>query len=87
MMITTTTAMINVFRLVPIRLFFIQACLNLLSPPSINFTSVELVIQNCVLNACSFSMSMYLCVCGFTEQLAEHKGLVGGPFENGSERQ
>jgi len=28
---------------------------------------------------------MYLCVCGFTEQLAEHKVLAGGPCENGNE--
>jgi hypothetical protein len=37
------------------------------------------------LNACSFSISMYLCVCGFSEQLAEHKVLVGGLCENGNE--
>jgi hypothetical protein len=30
------------------------------------------------------SIFMYLCVCGFTEQLAEHKGLEGGPCENGT---
>jgi len=46
---------------------------------------VELVIQNCVsLNACSFSISMCLCVCGFSEQPAERKGLVGGPCEIGN---
>jgi hypothetical protein len=28
---------------------------------------------------------MYLCVCGFTEQLAERRGSVGGPCENGDE--
>jgi hypothetical protein len=36
------------------------------------------------LYACSFSVSMYLCVCGFAKQLAERKGLVGGPCEIGN---